>query len=152
MKLKPKQDILIFVVIIILPYENMTTTNNKISYFGISFYRKSTLTQNFYLIWIVNVYEQGTRNYHIIKSHRWNNSRLKARYIYYVQISRANFLADAHHICKETKQRSIVSNLEGFLSSDRDPFRLVGLLWYSSLLGKFLKKFYAKLNCARQNE
>ena len=39
---KPKQDILLFVVIIILSYENMITTNFKVSYFGFNFNRKST--------------------------------------------------------------------------------------------------------------
>ena len=42
MKLKPKSDILLFVVIIILYF--MTTANNKISYFGFNFNRKSTYT------------------------------------------------------------------------------------------------------------
>ena len=37
MKLKPKKDNLLFVIIIILSYENMITTNNKISYFGFDF-------------------------------------------------------------------------------------------------------------------
>ena len=45
MKLKPKYDILLFVIIMILSYENMEnmiTTNNNISYFGFNFIWKST--------------------------------------------------------------------------------------------------------------
>ena len=38
MELKQKYDILLFVVIIILSYENMITTNNKISYFGFNLF------------------------------------------------------------------------------------------------------------------
>ena len=36
----------IFVDLIILSYENMITSNNKISYFGFNFNRKSTLFFN----------------------------------------------------------------------------------------------------------
>ena len=46
MKLKPKYDIVLFVVIIILFYENMITTNIKVSYFGLNFNRKSTYNLN----------------------------------------------------------------------------------------------------------
>ena len=46
MKLEPKKDILLFVVIIILSYKNMITTYHEISYFGFNFDRKSTLAFN----------------------------------------------------------------------------------------------------------
>ena len=49
MKVKPKQEeeILLFVVIMILSCENMLTTNNKMSYFGFDFNRKSTNILNY---------------------------------------------------------------------------------------------------------